>query len=386
MPKTDYRTLILGHLFAAGEATRTQVAERLGIRKSTVGEVCRGLLAEGRLLGVGGAQRNERLRLAPEAFLAVGAEHRLDCLKLVVLDASLARRGETSLAMAAVYEEARVAAIVDLVRGFMREQRLDRAAAVGLGFSDFIPHDIGTGAQFKSIWMPGWGSINIKAKLEESLGLESRILRCTDAFSLAERAFGSCRATGSFITVQLDEGIGLSVFHEGAFLRGTTDIFGELGHTVYNEDGEICKCGNRGCLETIAGLEAVTRKVQDNADRSYFHVRGGGARITFQDVVHNAQEGNKLALLALNEAAKAVGNTLAVVVNVLGITRIVLYGRLVLAGELLRQQILNSIRQHCIYPLNQDTEVCLSQLDEYGSAAGAAYSVLQGYFARTRTG
>ena len=94
-------------------------------------------------------------------------------------------------------------------------------------------------------------------------------------------------------------------------------------------------------------------------------------------MIHNAQEGNKLALLALNEAAKAIGNTLAIVVNVLGITRIVLYGRLVLAGELLRQQLLNSIRQHCIYPLNQDTEVCLSQLDEYGSAAGAAYGVLR---------
>jgi predicted NBD/HSP70 family sugar kinase len=379
MPKTDYRALILGHLFARGEATRTQVAERLGIRKSTVGEVCRELLAEGRLEAVGVAKRNGRLRLAPEAFRAIGVEHRLDCLKLVVLDASLRRRAQASQPMGAVYAEARVAAIIGLIRDFIREQGLERAAPVGLGFSDFIPHDIGTGTQFKSIWMPGWGSINIKAQVEESLALESRILRCTDAFSLAERAFGSCRKAGSFITVQLDEGIGLSVYHEGGFLRGTTDIFGELGHTVYNEDGEICKCGNRGCLETIAGLDAVTRKVRDNVDRSYFQVSGGGS-ISFQDVVHNAREGNKLALLALNEAAKAVGNTLANVVNVLGITRIILYGRLVLAGELLRQQILNSIRQHCIYPLNQDTEVCLSQLDEFSSAAGAAYSVLLGYF------
>jgi predicted NBD/HSP70 family sugar kinase len=386
MPKTDYRTLILGHLFASGVATRTEIAERLGIRKSTVGEVCRGLLAEGRLQGGGGTTRNARLRLATDAFLALGVEHRLDCLKLVVLDASLQRKAQASLRMPPVYEEARVAAIVERIRGFLREQGLDRAKPLGLGFSDFIPHDIGTGAQFKSIWMPGWGSINIKAKVGQALGLETRILRCTDAYSLAERAFGSCRAAGSFIVVQLDEGIGLSVYHQGSFLRGTTDIFGELGHTVYNEDGEICKCGNRGCLETIAGLGAVTRKVQDNVDRSYFHVQDGGASITFQDVVHNAREGNKLALLALNEAAKAIGNTLANVVNVLGITRIILYGRLVLAGDLLRQQLLNSIRQHCIYPLNQDTEVCLSQLDDFASAAGAAYSVLQGYFERTAAG
>jgi predicted NBD/HSP70 family sugar kinase len=380
MAKRDHQALVLGHLFAAGEATRTQIAEGLGIRKSTVGEVCRRLLDDRQVLGDVGSRRNERLRLNPEAFLAVGVEHRLESLKLVVLDASLQRRAQASLPMGAVYEEARVAAILDHIRGFIREQGLRKKALAGLGFSDFIPHDIGVGHKFKSVWMPGWGSINIKAQVEEALQLDAQIMRCTDAFSLAERIFGGCRTTDSFITVQLDAGIGVSVFHDGFFLRGSTDIFGELGHTVYNEEGDICKCGNRGCLETIAGVEAIVRKVQDNVDRTYFHTRTGGSGVSLEDVIHNAQEGNKLALLALNEAAKAVGNTLANVVNVLGITRIVLYGRLVLAGELLRQQLLNSIRQHCIYPLNQDTEVCLSQLDEFASAVGSAYGVLRARF------
>ncbi|OHD75557.1 MAG: hypothetical protein A2V99_11045 [Spirochaetes bacterium RBG_16_67_19] len=379
MARPDYRARILGCLFNRQEATRTEIAEVLGVRKSTVGEICGRLLADRQVLGRQGAKRNERLRLNPGTFLALGVEHRLDCLKLVALDAALQRVAQASLPMGKIYEEARVAAILEQVRGFIRDKGLAEKSLIGLGFSDFIPHDIGTGLKYKSIWMPGWGSINIKAKVEESLGLGTRIMRCTDAFSLAERVFGSCRTADNFITVQLDEGIGVSVFHDGFFVRGSTDIFGELGHTVYKEEGEICKCGNRGCLETIAGVDAVIRKVKANMDRTYFHTRG--ASLTLDDVIHNAQEGNKLALLALNEAAKAIGNTLAIVVNVLGITRIVLYGRLVRAGELLRQQLLNSIRQHCIYPLNQDTEVCLSQLDEYGSAAGAAYGMLRGYFA-----
>jgi len=383
MTRSDYRAQVLDCLFGRQEATRTEIAEELGVRKSTVGELCGRLLAEALLLGKEGAKRNERLRLNPVAFLALGVEHRLDCLRLVALDAALQRVAQASLPMGKAHEEARVAAILEHIRGFIRDKGLPAKTLVGLGFSDFIPHDIGTGLKHKSVWMPGWGSINIKAKVEESLGLDTRIMRCTDAFSLAEKMFGSCRAADNFITVQLDEGIGVSVFHDGFFLRGSTDIFGELGHTVYSEDGEICKCGNRGCLETIAGADAVVRKVKANVDRTYFHARG--ANIGLEDVIHNAQEGNKLALLALNEAAKAIGNTLAIVVNVLGITRIVLYGRLVRAGELLRQQLLNSIRQHCIYPLNQDTEVCISQLDEFGSAAGAAYSVLRGHFGGTNS-
>ena len=67
------------------------------------------------------------------------------------------------------------------------------------------------------------------------------------------------------------------------------------------------------------------------------------------------------------------------VLNVLGINRVVLYGRLAKAGKLLERQVNSSIHQHCIYPLNQDTEVCLSSLDEFGSAMGAAFAVMRSY-------
>ena len=255
------------------------------------------------------------------------------------------------------------------------------AVVIGLGFSDFIPHDIGTGMKTKSIWIPGWGDINIKAIIEESLNLSTEVMRCTDAFSFAEHVFGDCRDTDAFITVQLDEGIGISVYKDNKYLKGSTDIFGELGHVVYKEDGDICKCGNRGCLETIAGIEAIIKKVKENAEKgAYFRTDGAIGDITLEDVITNAREGNKLALLSINEAAKALGNTLAVVVNVLGISRVVLYGRLVKAGKILERQVTNSIQQHCIYPLNQDTKVCLSSLDEFGSAMGAAFAVMRAYF------
>ena len=116
---------------------------------------------------------------------------------------------------------------------------------------------------------------------------------------------------------------------------------------------------------------------------AYFRIDGSIEDITLEDVITNAREGNKLALRSINEAATALGNTLAVVVNVLGISRIVLYGRLVKAGRILERQVRNSIHQQCIYPLNQETEVCLSSLGEFGSAMGAAYAVMRLFFHQT---
>jgi predicted NBD/HSP70 family sugar kinase len=380
-PESDSSRGILGYLFPRHRRTRTEIAEALQVRKSTVGLICARLLEQGVLLAEENARRNNKLWINPEAYRSIGVQHKVDSLKVVLMDAGLNVLARESYPMESAVEKGRVQRIVQSLEGLLETQRRADGGVIGIGFSDFIPHDIGTGMKTKSIWIPGWGDINIKAIIEESLNLPTEVMRCTDAFSFAEHVFGDCRDTDAFITVQLDEGIGISVFKDQKYLKGTTDIFGELGHVVYKEDGDICKCGNRGCLETIAGIGAIIKKVRENAEKgAYFRYDGEISDITLEDVITNAREGNKLSLLSINEAAKALGNTLAVVVNVLGISRVVLYGRLAGAGNILERQVTNSIHQHCIYPLNQDTKVCLSSLDEFGSALGASYAVMRSYF------
>ncbi|TFG63647.1 MAG: ROK family protein [Spirochaetales bacterium] len=198
---------------------------------------------------------------------------------------------------------------------------------------------------------------------------------------MAEHVWGACKGPDPFIVVELGDGIGLSVFMNGSFIKGTTDIFGEMGHTVYREDGDICKCGNRGCLETFAGRSAIINKVKENlADNLGFFRKSFGSSFTFEDICSNAAEENKLALLVLRDAAKAIGDTIANVVNVLGITRVVLYGETVKAGTVLTDEIQNSIRKHCIYPLNQGSEIILSGLDVFASASGAAFFAIDKFF------
>jgi predicted NBD/HSP70 family sugar kinase len=380
--RTSCEDLILRHLFHHPELTRSEIALQLDIRKNTVGTACEELIGRGALRErETGRKRNSKLSLDPDAFLALGVEHRIDSMNIVVMDCTRSIIARFTDTLQDLDPEVRVRAIVAEIRNVLEEHAPRRDRVVGIGFSDFIPHNIGTGLRTKSVWMPGWGDINIKALVEENLGLPVTIMRCTDAFAIAESAFGSCQDGSPFCVLQLDQGIGLAIFRNGAYLRGTTDIYGEIGHTIYRDEGEICKCGNRGCLETVAGVGAIVQKVSENISKGlYFKIPEGQASVTLDDIILNAKEGNKLALLALNEAARAIGDTVANTVNILGITRIVMYGELAKAGELLRQQIANSIRRHCIYPLNQDTEVRISDLDHFASAIGAAYSELETHF------
>ncbi|MEW5816660.1 MAG: ROK family protein, partial [Spirochaetota bacterium] len=337
MVKIDYQKLILNYLFKNRSATRTEMADQLKIRKNTVGIICNSLIKAGKILELKPyKRRNTKLAVNSRVFISVGIEHRVDVLKMILLDANLKRMHARSVPLEGIAGEERVKGIIEYIREMLQEHKTSAENIIGLGFSDFIPHDIGTGLKTKSIWMPGWGDINIKGMIEKELGLETTIMRCTDAFSLAEHAFGASRGVSTFIAVQLDRGIGLSVFKNGTYLKGSTDIFGEMGHTVYREDGEICKCGNRGCLETFAGTEAIINKIKENKERGVFFITENDQNsITLGTIIDNAWEGNKLALLVIHEATKAIGDTIANVVNVLGITRIVLYGELSKARELL---------------------------------------------------
>lgn len=381
MPKTDYPKEILSFLFNNGPATRTEIAETMDVRKGTVGQVVGELIDKGKLEEIDeDKKRNARLKVKPESFLSIGVEHRVDKLIVVLLNVELKVLHKEICLIENLEMTERVHFIASTLHSMIDEAGVEKESILGIGFSDFVPHDIGTGLKTKSIWMPGWGDINIKRSIEEEVGVETYVVRCTDAHSFAESVFGACVGVKKFITAQLDAGIGMSIFSNGNFFTGTTDIFGELGHTVYKDDGEICKCGNRGCLETIAGVNAIVRKVEDNIKNGVAFPNESGGEITLTKIIQNAKEGNKLSLLVLNEASKAIGDILANVVNVLGVSRILLYGRLTAAGEILLNQLYDSLRKHCIYPLNQDVIVTISPLDEYASAMGAAYMLISRYF------
>jgi predicted NBD/HSP70 family sugar kinase len=381
MKKNNNEISIIRHLFTHSGLTRTEIADGLQMRKNTVGILCEALLAKGTIReDPPNTRRNTRLFLEEKTFISLGVEHRLDSIRIVLMNTNRKVVFRCTEPLTDTSQDRRVKRIRDCLHTAIESASLPYENIVGIGFSDFIPHDIGTGLKTKSVWMPEWGDLNIRALLEEDLGFPVTIMRCTDAFSLAESAFGGCRNEKAFCVVQLDQGIGLSVFKGGRFLTGTTDIFGELGHTVYREDGEICKCGNRGCLETFAGAGAIVQKVEENIGRGlYFSSSKDSAQVTIDDIMRNAHEGNKLARLVLTEATKAIGDTIANMINMLGITRIQLYGELAKAGEILLQQVTSSIRKHCIYPLNQDAQVRISELDEYASAMGAASVVLERY-------
>ncbi|OGV73546.1 MAG: hypothetical protein A3K19_16875 [Lentisphaerae bacterium RIFOXYB12_FULL_65_16] len=370
-------------LFHRRQATRAHLAQALRIRKSAITDLCNRLIADQTLREANPErQRNVLLQLNPDRFVAIGLQHAERGVCGVRVRADLSCEGETFYPLAEnLTGAARLDAIADCARRYVRVAA-SKQQRIGVGFCDIGMVDAVRGYSIRAAAVPGWENLPVRDRLKTATGLPVELLMHTDSLCLAEKTHGAAKAMEAFIFIQVGRRIGLSVFLNGGFLRGNTNFFGELGHTVVAPAGDICKCGNRGCLETVASTDAVVRKVRD-------HLTPGSPAtaaltdgvVTIDTVLTAARQGNKLARLALEEAALAVGNAAAFIINILGIDNLVLGGKLTEAGDLFLDPVRGAVARNCVHPVSENVTVCLGQMGEYGSATGAALAVLQAHFA-----
>ena len=122
----------------------------------------------------------------------------------------------------------------------------------------------------------------------------------------------------------IDDGIGAGLILNGAVFRGHHGAAGEFGHMVLDEDGALCRCGNRGCLETLAGGQAIVESV-----------RTGRRGLKLHDVVVRAIAGDSACIRAIADAGRHLGIAAGNLSNVFDPERIAVGGELSQAGELL---------------------------------------------------
>lgn len=145
-----------------------------------------------------------------------------------------------------------------------------------------------------------------------------------DLGALGEMAFGAARDLRDFIFVKMSHGLGAGLVLGGRLYRGSAGLAGDIGHVRVREDGEVCLCGNRGCLETLVSTRSLLAALQPAHP---------ARRLSLRDLTRLVNDGDPGAERLVNDAARAVGRTLADIVNVLNPRAIVVGGSLGALGE-----------------------------------------------------
>jgi predicted NBD/HSP70 family sugar kinase len=254
----------------------------------------------------------------------------------------------------------------DLVESALDEAGVERERVLGVGMGIPGPITSENGTVGSTSILPGWVGVDAASAMQERLGMVVRVENDANLGALAELVWGAGRGAQDFLFVSVRSGIGAALVIDGRLYRGTGGTAGELGHTLFRENGEVCRCGNRGCLETVAGTVAVARAF--NAVR--------GEDIAIHELIQRAHDGDSLAQRVIAEAGRSIGVALGNLCNVINPERVIIGGDLSAAGDVLLAPITESISRYAIPSAAAEVGVVAGQLGRRAEVMGALALIL----------
>lgn len=257
------RRIVLEAIRATGSTTRGRIAAEVGLTVQTVSTIIRELEEQGYILSLKEEPRGRglpptTLRINPEGGYAIGVY-----ITPLGIDAALinlagdvigsAHRG----AARATPDEA-----FTLIGAMVAELRALRLGARMLGVGLSLPGPFGVESMsfVGPTTMVGWGNVQLRERLAEVTGLPAFIESDMAAAALGERLYGRGAEFGDFYYLFIGVGLGGIMVHDGVAQRGAWGNAGEISHIPAVPDGELCPCGNRGCLERYISLDAFARR------------------------------------------------------------------------------------------------------------------------------
>lgn len=259
------------------------------------------------------------------------------------------------------------------IHSYRRE--FPRIMALGVAQSGVIDRATGTLLFWPKVG--GWHDVPLKTILEREHGLPTIVEDSARTMAVAEQTFGQGRGLANFVHVLVGTGIGSTLFVDGEPYVGSSGLAGELGHTTIDENGPLCSCGNRGCLEVYSSGWAIIKRVRaalsDGVSSTLSKmVAENPEHLSVEMIVSAGKSGDRLSQTVLSEAGTHLGTALAGLVNLLNPEMIVLGGSVPrAAGEMLLDPLLYFLRSRAFQRSVSATDVVISQLDDKASALGA---------------
>jgi predicted NBD/HSP70 family sugar kinase len=357
--------------------SRADLVRTTGLARATVASAVYDLMAAGLVRESGpaatGGTRTGRppqmLSLSPDAAYAVGLDIGHDHVRAVLTDFGGTTRWDRSEALAVDHDPERaLGTAARLVAAAVGETGVPPAKILGLGLGIACPVGKDGGRLHAEGIMPGWVGLRPTDDLAERTGLPVRIINDANAGVLAERRFGAARDCADVVYLRLSSGIGAGVVCDGRMLLGHGGLAGELGHITVEPQGAVCRCGNRGCLETVASPDAITALL----------ARGWGRPVAPGELADLVRAGDRGTLRAVEDAGEAVGRALAATVMLLNSELIVVGGDLVTAGEALLGPLRRTLARTTMTSHGRPLRIVPSALGDSAGALGAAALVLDG--------
>jgi predicted NBD/HSP70 family sugar kinase len=254
----------------------------------------------------------------------------------------------------------------------------EKITGIGIGMPGFIDPDKGINYTYLKS-----GDRSLSQYIAEETGLPTYIDNDSSLIALAEQKFGIAKWQKEVMVINLSWGIGLGMIVNGELFRGRNGFAGEFSHIPLSEDGALCECGKRGCLEAEASMLLVANKAIEGIEQG---------RVTSLKIVGEAQSkqmgdaimaaanaGDQFAIELFSDSGYKIGKALAILIHIMNPQAIVLSGRGAKVGKILLAPIQQALHKYCIPRLSGGTELMVSELGFDAELIGAAILVMENF-------
>ncbi|MFD6425443.1 ROK family protein [Streptomyces sp. NPDC060198] len=354
----------------AGSLTQAEIARSTGLSAATVSNIVRELKDGGTVEVTptsAGGRRARSVSLSGDAGVVIGVDFGHTHLRVAIGNLAhqvLAEESEpldVDASSADGFGRAEA-----LVNRLIRTTGIGQDKVIGVGLGVPGPIDVESGTLGSTSILPGWTGINPSAELAARLGVPVYVDNDANLGALGELVWGSGRGVRDLAYIKVASGVGAGLVINGAIYRGPGGTAGEIGHITLDEAGPVCRCGNRGCLETFTAARYVLPLLRPSH----------GPDLTMDRVVQLAREGDPGCRRVIADVGRHIGSGVANLCNLLNPSRVVLGGSLAEAGELVLGPIRDSVARYSIPSAARQLSVLPGALGGRAEVLGALALVL----------
>lgn len=373
--------MILKTIYKNDRISRANIARTTGLTRATVSDAVNELKNDGIVAEVGvGKSKGGK----PPIFLSIADDARcllgIDLAEKEFCGAVINLRGEIKHRLHGQIQRGNGESVLESVYDLI-DRLIPLAASpilgIGIGTPGLVDSQQGIVRNAVNL---GWDELRLGELLNKRYHVPIHIANDSQVAALAEFTFGGNGSSPNLIVIKMSRGIGAGIVLNRQLYYGDKFGAGELGHVVIVEDGERCRCGHFGCLETVTGSEAIVRsaqKIAQNDLNSALHRLVPSLEDINMDIVSQALAAGDEGLKRLiAEAGRFLGMALASLVGILNVHRIVIAGSVACLGQELLGPVRQEIKRRSLSALADETTVEVTRLGPDIVVLGAAALLL----------
>ena len=369
------RSLILNYLRLHGQSSRSKLTKETGLSAGAVSEITSELIENNYIFEKSsgessGGRKPINLALNPDFGFVIGIKFMENQVIMAITNMLADVLSTKTSSYQTNTPENVILQLSKLIQEFIDEENKDIKNLVGIGIGMAGIIDVENGV-LKYSPIIHWENVPFASLLSNQLNVPVFIDNDVNTFALTELWFGKGMDTDHFLTVTVGRGIGMGIVTNQKIYRGKGGA-GEMGHVVVVPNGNLCECGNYGCLEAYISEPALLKEAQEKGVLS--------ANDDVEKISELAKQGNQDAFQILFHAGELLGWVLSGLTNVFDTEFIIVGGEGLRSGEFFIDGMKDAFDKNVMPSLRGRTKLIIDSLGDSAWARGAAGLVLQEVF------